>query len=77
MIGARDPSTEAALEVQTGALRGVLGRLGGKLPRVFVGETEYQLHMIDAPSGGAPTQTWKPGEGGLPTDGVAFGATVR
>ncbi|MEU9848866.1 VCBS repeat-containing protein [Streptomyces sp. NPDC047985] len=28
-------------------------------------------------SGGAPTQTWKPGEGGLPTDRAAFGATVR
>ncbi|MER6230627.1 VCBS repeat-containing protein [Streptomyces sp. NPDC001616] len=28
-------------------------------------------------SGGAPTQTFKPGEGGLPTDFVAFGATVR
>lgn len=28
-------------------------------------------------SGGAPTQTWKPGEGGIPAGGVAFGATVR
>ncbi|MFF4181278.1 FG-GAP repeat domain-containing protein [Streptomyces sp. NPDC001750] len=28
-------------------------------------------------SGGAPAQTWKPGEGGLPTDRAAFGATVR
>ena len=28
-------------------------------------------------SGGAPTQTWKPGEGGIPATGVAFGATVR
>lgn len=28
-------------------------------------------------AGGAPTQTFKPGEGGLPATGVAFGATVR
>ncbi|MFD8915338.1 VCBS repeat-containing protein [Streptomyces sp. NPDC059575] len=28
-------------------------------------------------SGGAPTQTFKPGEGGLPADAVAFGAVVR
>ncbi|MDF6041422.1 PadR family transcriptional regulator [Streptomyces sp. JH14] len=39
---------EAALELQSAALRGVLGRLTEKLPRVFVVETEYQLHMIDA-----------------------------
>ncbi|WP_307666586.1 VCBS repeat-containing protein [Streptomyces sp. V2I9] len=28
-------------------------------------------------TGGAPTQTFKPGEGGLPAGGVAFGAAVR
>ncbi|MCL7377227.1 VCBS repeat-containing protein [Streptomyces sp. 35G-GA-8] len=28
-------------------------------------------------SGGAPTQTFKPGEGGIPATGVAFGATVH
>ncbi|MEU3616826.1 FG-GAP repeat protein [Streptomyces sp. NPDC006872] len=28
-------------------------------------------------SGGAPTQTWKPGEGGIPAGGVSFGAAVR
>lgn len=28
-------------------------------------------------SGGAPTVTFKPGEGGIPATGVAFGATVR
>ncbi|MEU9624208.1 PadR family transcriptional regulator [Streptomyces sp. NPDC098085] len=39
---------KAALEVRAAALRGVLGQLGGKLPRIFVVETEYQLHMIDA-----------------------------
>ncbi|MFB6713233.1 MULTISPECIES: PadR family transcriptional regulator [unclassified Streptomyces] len=39
---------EAALAVRAAALRGVLGQLGEKLPRVFVVETEYQLHMIDA-----------------------------
>ncbi|MFD7492976.1 PadR family transcriptional regulator [Streptomyces sp. NPDC059832] len=38
----------AALAIQAAALRGVLGQLGEKLPRVFVIETEYQLHMIDA-----------------------------
>ncbi|MFI7293176.1 VCBS repeat-containing protein [Streptomyces sp. NPDC050121] len=31
----------------------------------------------NAASGGAPTQTWKPGEGGIPAGGVAFGAAVR
>ncbi|WP_405689118.1 helix-turn-helix transcriptional regulator [Streptomyces sp. NBC_00057] len=39
---------EAALAVQAATLRGALGQLGEKLPRVFVVETEYQLHMIDA-----------------------------
>ncbi|MFB9577162.1 PadR family transcriptional regulator [Streptomyces yanii] len=39
---------EAALAVQSAAMRGILGRLTGKLPRVFVVETEYQLHMVDA-----------------------------
>ncbi|MFG2571394.1 VCBS repeat-containing protein [Streptomyces sp. NPDC048481] len=28
-------------------------------------------------SGGAPTQTWKPGEGGIPAGAGAFGAAVR
>lgn len=28
-------------------------------------------------SGGAPTQTWKPGEAGIPSGDVAFGAAVR
>ncbi|WP_449340433.1 VCBS repeat-containing protein [Streptomyces chartreusis] len=28
-------------------------------------------------SGGAPTQTFKPGEGGIPAGGVAFGTTTR
>lgn len=28
-------------------------------------------------SGGAPSQTWKPGEGGIPAEAVAFGAVVR
>ncbi|MFF7162986.1 VCBS repeat-containing protein [Streptomyces sp. NPDC008086] len=31
----------------------------------------------NVPSGGAPTQNFKPGEGGIPAGGVAFGATVR
>ncbi|MFE6665535.1 PadR family transcriptional regulator [Streptomyces sp. NPDC057697] len=38
----------SALAIQAAAVRGVLGRLGEKLPRVFIIETEYQLHMIDA-----------------------------
>lgn len=28
-------------------------------------------------SGGAPTQTWKPGEGGIPAEAASFGAVVR
>ncbi|WP_371774131.1 PadR family transcriptional regulator [Streptomyces sp. NBC_01438] len=39
---------EQALAVQAAALRGVLGQLGGALPRIFVVETEYQVHMIEA-----------------------------
>jgi hypothetical protein len=31
----------------------------------------------NATTGGAPAQTWKPGEGGIPAGGGAFGATVR
>ncbi|MFI2374395.1 FG-GAP repeat protein [Streptomyces sp. NPDC018964] len=31
----------------------------------------------NAASGSAPTQTWKPGEGGIAAGGTAFGATVR
>jgi hypothetical protein len=30
----------------------------------------------NTPNGGAPTQTWKPGEGGIPAENVAFGAFV-
>ncbi|MEV0785305.1 PadR family transcriptional regulator [Streptomyces sp. NPDC050423] len=39
---------EQALAVQAAALRGVLGQLGDALPRVFVVESEYQVHMIEA-----------------------------
>ncbi|MFJ6984223.1 MULTISPECIES: FG-GAP repeat protein [unclassified Streptomyces] len=31
----------------------------------------------NAATGSAPTQTWKPGEGGIPAAAAAFGATVR
>lgn len=39
---------EQTLAVQAAALRGVLGQLGDALPRVFVVESEYQVHMIEA-----------------------------
>ncbi|MFF7338441.1 PadR family transcriptional regulator [Streptomyces sp. NPDC008163] len=39
---------EQAQTVRAAALRGVLAQLGGALPRVFVVETEYQLHMLEA-----------------------------
>lgn len=56
LIGALHPDEVAdllgervhALEVYAAALRGVLGRLDADLPRLFVIETEYQLHMIEA-----------------------------
>jgi DNA-binding PadR family transcriptional regulator len=56
LIGALHPDEVAdllaervhALEVHAAALRGILGRLDADLPRLFVIETEYQLHMIDA-----------------------------
>lgn len=39
---------EQAQSVRAAALRGVLAQLGDLLPRVFVVESEYQLHMIEA-----------------------------
>ncbi|MFF4185929.1 PadR family transcriptional regulator [Streptomyces sp. NPDC001691] len=36
------------LEVQAAGLRGALRKLSETLPRVFLVETEYQLHMVDA-----------------------------
>lgn len=39
---------EQAQSTQAAALRGVLSRLGDRLPRVFVVETEYQPHMLEA-----------------------------
>ncbi|MFE3743725.1 PadR family transcriptional regulator [Streptomyces sp. NPDC059134] len=38
----------AALDVHAAALHGVLTKLRGQLPRLFVVETEYQLHMVEA-----------------------------
>ncbi|MEA3002741.1 MAG: hypothetical protein QOH81_1529 [Sphingomonadales bacterium] len=36
------------LELQVAGLRGVLEKLRGELPRIFIVETEYQVHMLDA-----------------------------
>lgn len=41
-----------------------------------VGRAVYAYSWNVAP-GGAPAQTWKPGEGGIPAEAVAFGAVVR
>lgn len=38
----------ATLEVQAAALRGVLAKLDGDLPRMFLIESEYQAHMVEA-----------------------------
>jgi DNA-binding PadR family transcriptional regulator len=38
----------AALDVKAAGLRGVLGKLDGELPRIFLIENEYELHMIEA-----------------------------
>jgi DNA-binding PadR family transcriptional regulator len=38
----------ATLEVQAAGIRGVLDKLDGDLPRIFLVETEFQLHMIEA-----------------------------
>jgi DNA-binding PadR family transcriptional regulator len=56
LLGALHPDEAAellderarALEVNVAALRGVLGALDDKLPRIFLIETEYQLHMNQA-----------------------------
>jgi DNA-binding PadR family transcriptional regulator len=47
---ARDLLAERAgkLEVQAAAVRGALARLGKELPRLFLVETEYQAHMMEA-----------------------------
>ncbi|MFK4692326.1 FG-GAP repeat domain-containing protein [Streptomyces pristinaespiralis] len=39
----------------------------------------HAVHLFpwNVANGGAPTQTFKPGEGGIPAGGTAFGATVR
>lgn len=41
----------AKLEIQVAAIRGVLDKLDGELPRMFLIETEYQVHMIEAEIG--------------------------
>lgn len=38
----------ATLEVQAAAVRGVLRKLDGELPQLFLIETEFQVHMIEA-----------------------------
>ncbi|MBD0740810.1 PadR family transcriptional regulator [Streptomyces sp. CBMA152] len=38
----------STLEVQAAATRAVLGKLSETLPRIFLVETEYQLHMVEA-----------------------------
>ncbi|SEG54489.1 Transcriptional regulator PadR-like family protein [Actinacidiphila yanglinensis] len=56
LIGALHPDEAAellrerlrALEVHAAGLRGVLDQLDGELPRMFVIENEYQLHMVRA-----------------------------
>lgn len=40
-----------ALEVSAAALRGVLTRLDTELPRIFLIEAEYQVHMTEAQAG--------------------------
>ncbi|PVE04806.1 PadR family transcriptional regulator [Streptomyces scopuliridis RB72] len=45
----------SALRVQAAGIRGVLEQLYGTLPRLFVIETEFQLHMIEA------EETWVQG----------------
>jgi DNA-binding PadR family transcriptional regulator len=37
-----------ALDVRAAALRGVMDALDGRLPRIFLVESEYELHMIEA-----------------------------
>lgn len=41
----------ASLDVEAAGLRGVLAKLCERLPRLFVVETEYQLHMVEAQAG--------------------------
>lgn len=36
------------IELRAAGVRGMLGKLGDELPRVFTIETEYQAHMLDA-----------------------------
>lgn len=41
----------AALDIQAVGVRGVLAELDGELPRIFLVETEFQLHMTEAQAG--------------------------
>ncbi|WP_328918048.1 MULTISPECIES: PadR family transcriptional regulator [unclassified Streptomyces] len=41
----------SALELQLAGTQGVLARLEGELPRIFLVETEYQRHMLEAQIG--------------------------
>jgi DNA-binding PadR family transcriptional regulator len=57
-----------ALEVRAAGLRGVLGRLDDDLPRIFLIETEYELHMIEAEA------AWVRALAGELADGTITGA---
>ncbi|MCX4739201.1 FG-GAP repeat protein [Streptomyces antibioticus] len=89
MIGAPGAS-DAWIEPGSGVPSGPSARtyagiaLGGSPSLLYVGvpygpAEGRAVHGFpwNVTTGGAPTQTFKPGEGGIPATGVAFGATVR
>jgi hypothetical protein len=58
--------------------------IAGSTAGLYVGmpygpKAGHGVHLFpwNVASGGAPTQTFKPGEGGIPAGDTAFGATVR
>lgn len=53
------------LEVQAAALRGALRKLYETLPRIFLADNEYQLHMIEAEAGWTRTFLKELAEGSL------------
>ncbi|MGW4033871.1 VCBS repeat-containing protein [Streptomyces sp. NPDC004838] len=47
------------------------------LPYAAPGDRAVHYYPWTTGTGGAPTQSWKPGEGGIPADNTAFGTTIR
>lgn len=77
-----DPGSGIPVEPASRQLAGM--SLGSTPSALYVGmpygpAAGHAVHSFswNTASGGAPTHTFKPGEGGIPTGDVAFGAVAR